>query len=214
MIDVSWIASKFSPTCHTSASLKSHRPPCSLFILSLILKDCRHHEAHYLRSDNCGSSPPRVVTQVPHPSRPSRRRTDSHRARPEPMVPAPILTSCLLRRWNESYKGTNTHNPRPFRSDTNTTYVSQVKHDIKAQLTLSATGSHGGEGARTHVQVLANSIAATILSLAHAWALAKKKGNGDSSVQCFSSGRNAADLLVVGIVACALPLSITSATVC
>lgn len=29
---------------------------------------------------------------------------------------------------------------------------SQVKHDVKAKLTMQATGSPGGEGARTHVQ--------------------------------------------------------------
>jgi hypothetical protein len=73
-----------------------------------------------------------------------------------------------------------------------------VKHDIKAQLTLSATGSHGGEGARTHIQVLANSIVATVLSLAHAWVL---RNNGGPTAVCFSNGRHAADLLAVGIVA-------------
>ncbi|KAL4981008.1 integral membrane protein DUF92-domain-containing protein [Aspergillus desertorum] len=80
------------------------------------------------------------------------------------------------------------------------TKATKVKQDIKAQLTLSATGSHGGEGARTHVQVLANSIVATVLSLAHAWVLRNNKAGGPTT-ECFSSGRHAADLLVVGIVA-------------
>ncbi|KAL4983647.1 integral membrane protein DUF92-domain-containing protein [Aspergillus falconensis] len=80
------------------------------------------------------------------------------------------------------------------------TKATKVKHDIKAQLTLSATGSHGGEGARTHVQVLANSIVATVLSLAHAWVLSNNKAGGPTA-ECFSNGRHAADLLVVGIVA-------------
>ncbi|KKY27479.1 hypothetical protein UCRPC4_g01074 [Phaeomoniella chlamydospora] len=43
------------------------------------------------------------------------------------------------------------------------TTATKVKHDIKANLTLSSTGSTGGEGARTHVQVLANSVVASIL---------------------------------------------------
>ncbi|KAL4903796.1 hypothetical protein BDW74DRAFT_34085 [Aspergillus multicolor] len=80
------------------------------------------------------------------------------------------------------------------------TKATKVKHDIKAQLTLSATGSHGGEGARTHIQVLANSVVATVLALAHAWVLRDNKGDG-SAPECFSSGRHAADLLVVGIIA-------------
>ncbi|KAL3454911.1 integral membrane protein DUF92-domain-containing protein, partial [Aspergillus heterothallicus] len=86
------------------------------------------------------------------------------------------------------------------------TKATKVKHDIKAQLTLSATGSHGGEGARTHNQVLANSIVATVLSLLHAYALrtSEKSGliGGDGpTAECFSNGRHAADLLLVGIVA-------------
>ncbi|KAL4806277.1 integral membrane protein DUF92-domain-containing protein [Aspergillus unguis] len=78
------------------------------------------------------------------------------------------------------------------------TKATKVKHDIKAQLTLSATGSHGGEGARTHIQVLANSIVASVLCLAHAWALKNKSSDGNG---CFSTGRSADDLLVVGIIA-------------
>ncbi|KAL2868081.1 DUF92 domain-containing protein [Aspergillus lucknowensis] len=82
------------------------------------------------------------------------------------------------------------------------TQATKVKHDVKAQLTLSATGSHGGEGARTHIQVLANSIIATVLSLIHAWALWNNREAVDGpTAECFSNGRHAADLLVVGIVA-------------
>lgn len=76
-----------------------------------------------------------------------------------------------------------------------------MKHDIKAQLTLSATGSHGGEGARTHVQVFANSIVASVLSLVHAWVLAHNKAVDGPTAECFSNGRHAADLLLVGIIA-------------
>jgi hypothetical protein len=64
-------------------------------------------------------------------------------------------------------------------------------------LTLSATGAEGGEGPRNHIQVLANSIVATVLSVAHAIVLAKTTG----AESCFSLGQNAADILMVGIVA-------------
>ncbi|KAI9679299.1 MAG: hypothetical protein M1817_005319 [Caeruleum heppii] len=47
------------------------------------------------------------------------------------------------------------------------TAVTKVKHDVKTRLTLSSAGSAGGEGPRTHVQVLANSIIATALILLH-----------------------------------------------
>ena len=75
--------------------------------------------------------------------------------------------------------------------------VSQVKHDIKARLTQSATGATGGEGSRTHVQVLANSLTASVLILLHARQLRREDLNlkGD---QCWPRG---SDVLIVGIVA-------------
>ncbi|KAL5355707.1 integral membrane protein DUF92-domain-containing protein [Aspergillus floccosus] len=79
------------------------------------------------------------------------------------------------------------------------TKVTKVKHDIKARLTLSATGSEGGEGQRTHIQVLANSIVATVLILVHTYVVAINPTLNLGA--CFSNGRRAADLLVVGIVA-------------
>ncbi|KAJ5656575.1 hypothetical protein N7507_008525 [Penicillium longicatenatum] len=77
------------------------------------------------------------------------------------------------------------------------TKATKVKHDIKARLTLSATGTDGGEGARNHIQVLANSVVATVLSIAHAYVLSKNP----STDSCFSLGNNAADVLMVGVVA-------------
>ncbi|KAJ6099052.1 hypothetical protein N7467_000587 [Penicillium canescens] len=77
------------------------------------------------------------------------------------------------------------------------TKVTKVKHEIKARLTLSATGTEGGEGPRNHIQVLANSIVATVLSAAHTIVLAKSTG----TESCFSLGQKAADILMVGIVA-------------
>lgn len=74
-----------------------------------------------------------------------------------------------------------------------------MKHDIKASKTLSATGSGGGDGQRNHVQVLANSIVATVLILWHTWIL---KSSGER-FDGFSFGRVTplADVVVVGIVA-------------
>ncbi|PYI14607.1 DUF92 domain protein [Aspergillus violaceofuscus CBS 115571] len=79
--------------------------------------------------------------------------------------------------------------------------VTKVKHDIKSRLTLSATGSEGGEGPRTHVQVLANTIVASVLILAHTYVLAKRSPAGDNAGQCFSNGHDVADVLMIGIVA-------------
>jgi uncharacterized membrane protein len=73
----------------------------------------------------------------------------------------------------------------------------QVKHEIKAKLTQSADGAAGGEGARNHIQVLANSLTASILILLHAWQL-KKEGTYAKDDLCWRRG---SDVLVVGIVA-------------
>ncbi|KAF2704484.1 UMP1-domain-containing protein [Pleomassaria siparia CBS 279.74] len=72
-----------------------------------------------------------------------------------------------------------------------------VKHDIKAKLTQSATGSSGGEGSRTHVQVLANSLVSSVLILLHSWQL-NKDGSYWNTDLCWKQG---SDVLVVGIVA-------------
>ncbi|KAK7536287.1 integral membrane protein DUF92-domain-containing protein [Phyllosticta citribraziliensis] len=81
--------------------------------------------------------------------------------------------------------------------------ATKVKHDIKARLTHSSAGGGGGEGPRTHVQVLANSAVASVLVLLHAWSL-YSTGEGSSSEQCFprggASGFRVADLAVVGAV--------------
>ncbi|KAJ5629400.1 hypothetical protein N7528_003057 [Penicillium herquei] len=74
--------------------------------------------------------------------------------------------------------------------------ATKVKHEVKARLTLSATGAEGGEGPRNHVQVLVNSIIATVLILAHTFVLSR-----DTSESCFAMGNTASDILMVGIVA-------------
>ncbi|KAL8854314.1 MAG: hypothetical protein Q9221_000800 [Calogaya cf. arnoldii] len=77
------------------------------------------------------------------------------------------------------------------------TAVTKVKHHVKAQLTLSSAGSSGGEGPRTHIQVLANSLVASFLILLHYRQLLARDKSGDASQGCW---QYASDLLVVGIV--------------
>ncbi|MCJ1250897.1 hypothetical protein MMC30_008125 [Trapelia coarctata] len=77
------------------------------------------------------------------------------------------------------------------------TAVTKVKHDIKARLTHSSTGASGGEGPRTHVQVLANSLVASVLILLHYRQLLAQEKSGKNSQNCWHYGE---DLLVVGIV--------------
>ncbi|KAK0728676.1 integral membrane protein DUF92-domain-containing protein [Lasiosphaeria miniovina] len=87
------------------------------------------------------------------------------------------------------------------------TRATHVKENVKATLTLHSKGSSGGEGPRTHVQVLANSLTASVLSLMHAYQLHARQrellasplgSNPASNSLCFSWG---GDLLVVGIIA-------------
>ncbi|TGJ88673.1 hypothetical protein E0Z10_g58 [Xylaria hypoxylon] len=83
------------------------------------------------------------------------------------------------------------------------TRATAVKKGVKASLTLHAQGSSGGEGPRTHVQVLANSLMASILSLLHTYQLRQRReailsGQSPEGTYCYSWG---GDLLVVGIIA-------------
>lgn len=76
------------------------------------------------------------------------------------------------------------------------TRVTHVKQDFKATLTLSSTAAAGGEGPRTHVQVFANSLTASILTLLHAYQLSKRPDSSPAS--CFAYP---GDPLVIGIIA-------------
>lgn len=84
-----------------------------------------------------------------------------------------------------------------FATDKRPLTVWQIKHNVKARLTLSSSGQSGGEGARTHVQVLANSVVASVLVLLHYRKLLAEDKSGDASQGCLPYGQ---DLLVVGIV--------------
>ncbi|KAF5975559.1 transmembrane protein [Fusarium coicis] len=85
------------------------------------------------------------------------------------------------------------------------TRVTHIKEGIKANYTLRSKGTSGGEGPRTHVQVLANSLMASVLSILHANQLRKREAAfadpntpDPTGSLCFSWG---GDLLVVGIIA-------------
>ncbi|KAJ4145157.1 hypothetical protein LMH87_004015 [Akanthomyces muscarius] len=83
--------------------------------------------------------------------------------------------------------------------------VTKIKKDVKAKLTLSAAGASAGEGPRTHVQVFANSLVASILSILHARQLRQRaaayadpSAANPSGSMCYSYP---GDLLIVGIIA-------------
>lgn len=109
------------------------------------------------------------------------------------MVGAIRLVDRLLLRRHGCFKGTSTD------CGTSGRYadILQVKHDVKARLTLNSSGSSGGEGARTHIQVLANSVVASALTLLHARQLSARAKDGSTGSLCWPYGE---DLLVVGIV--------------
>lgn len=79
--------------------------------------------------------------------------------------------------------------------------VTHVKEAEKARLTLSSKGTSGGEGPRTHVQVLANSAVASVLCLLHAYQLSQRPNvlaGDDVGTTCFNWR---GDLLIIGIIA-------------
>ncbi|OAQ80991.1 hypothetical protein VFPFJ_09445 [Purpureocillium lilacinum] len=85
------------------------------------------------------------------------------------------------------------------------TRVTHIKENVKATLTMHSRGTSGGEGPRTHVQVFANSLMASILTVLHAYQLrARAAAFVDTNTpnpkgsMCYSWG---GDLLVVGIIA-------------
>ncbi|ETI21043.1 hypothetical protein G647_07386 [Cladophialophora carrionii CBS 160.54] len=79
------------------------------------------------------------------------------------------------------------------------TTATKVKHEVKAKLTLSSSGSSGGEGPRTSIQVLANSGCASFLCAVHLWLY------GHGSLPAWSNGGSkqdsVPDVLLLGIMA-------------
>ncbi|KUI74294.1 Transmembrane protein 19 [Cytospora mali] len=84
------------------------------------------------------------------------------------------------------------------------TRVTHVKEDVKAKLTMASKGASGGEGPRNHIQVFANSLVASILSLLHTYQLRQRVASVSQHQTipegsfCFAWG---GDLLVIGIIA-------------
>ncbi|KFH45233.1 Transmembrane protein-like protein [Hapsidospora chrysogenum ATCC 11550] len=85
------------------------------------------------------------------------------------------------------------------------TRVTHIKQNVKTKLTVSSKGTPGGEGPRNHVQVLANSLVASILAVLHANQLYARRARLADPQQptpegtlCYSWG---GDLLIVGIIA-------------
>ncbi|PWW77814.1 hypothetical protein C7212DRAFT_314106 [Tuber magnatum] len=76
--------------------------------------------------------------------------------------------------------------------------ATRVKHEVKAKLTVSSSGGPGGEGARNHVQVLANSFVASALILVHCYQLGviSPRGFAQRKDICFHG-----DIWVIGIIA-------------
>jgi uncharacterized membrane protein len=84
------------------------------------------------------------------------------------------------------------------------TRVTKIKKDVKAGLTLHSQGTSGGEGPRTHVQVLANSLVASILTLMHAYQLHLRRNaivSGEKTEGSFCYAWGKGDILVIGIIA-------------
>ncbi|KAI9752251.1 MAG: hypothetical protein M1815_000638 [Lichina confinis] len=73
------------------------------------------------------------------------------------------------------------------------TAATRIRHDFKRRLTLSASGDSGGEGPRTHIQVLANSAAASVLIILHV-----RQVRRHDAQSCWNPR---ADILVPGIIA-------------
>ncbi|KAJ2903256.1 Transmembrane protein 19 [Zalerion maritima] len=74
------------------------------------------------------------------------------------------------------------------------TRVTKINHEAKEKLTIASKGTPGGEGPRNHVQVVANSLVASILIVMHAFQLYNREG----SDKCYSWQ---GDLLPIGFIA-------------
>ena len=75
------------------------------------------------------------------------------------------------------------------------TAATRAKHDVKSRLTVSSSGSGGGEGARTVAQVLANSLVASVLTALH---VLRMRSRGRDT--CYDG-----DVLLIGIIGSAPP---------
>jgi hypothetical protein len=150
------------------------------------------HETRYSGPSHCCASLQSVLAKITDPSGNPCSVRDSSCARFTSVECIPRASCSLLLGWQYRDKGMLSRE-----CDTRRLTQSQVKHDIKAKLTQSATGASGGEGTRNHVQVIANSGVASVLILLHLWQL-KEEGRYVEQDLCWHRG---SDALVVGIVA-------------
>ncbi|EOO02701.1 putative integral membrane protein duf92 protein [Phaeoacremonium minimum UCRPA7] len=117
----------------------------------------------------------------------------------KPAIAIPATLALVYRAYSKK-----SLTPAGIVAATLTAIAHAVKEDVKAKLTMPSKGTAGGEGPRTHVQVFANSIVASVLSLLHAYQLHQRKQaiverqELPSGSFCYSWG---GDLLVIGIIA-------------
>lgn len=176
-------------------------------IIQQVCPTRRDHEILYRRPGDIGLGLPRLLSQFAHPIGNHCSYHYRNRSQHSSMVRPIRSVNNILHRRHSSHQGTFIP-PAPAVRITmawlKRTDLEQVKHDVKARLTLTSSGTSGGEGGRTHVQVLANSIVATVLVLLHARQLRARDKNGTGSQGCWPYGE---DLLVVGIVSYESPAS-------
>lgn len=192
-----------APICSESiASLPLHATPLPL-----------HHEGRHRSTSHRAALLPRPLQEVadarrhfcglPHGRRPCRASVEPAVCAPRRLLPG-----------GDAGNSCEATPPCPAVSQkfvllTNRCFApSQVKENVKATLTLHSRGTSGGEGPRNHVQVLANSLTASIFSLLHAYQLhtrqqalaAAPRTAADPGLGslCFGWG---GDLLVIGIIA-------------
>lgn len=104
-------------------------------------------EGHNSSASHPGYGLSCLRAQVPHASRYRRCCVDSCRARRTSLEFTFCLAYCVLFGGHKSHKGMiYSILVLPVADE------GQAKHDVKATLTMQATGNSGGEGARTHIQ--------------------------------------------------------------
>jgi hypothetical protein len=182
------------PYCFTIAAVEDELT-FNAVILQQICPTRRDHEILYRRSGDIGLDLPRLLSQLAHPIGHHCSYHHRNRSQHSSMVRPIRFVNYFFHRRHSSHQGTLIH--PALAVGIQWTDLEQVKHDVKARLTLTSSGTSGGEGARTHVQVLANSIVATVLVLLHARQLRARDKSGTGSQGCWPYGE---DLLVVGIV--------------
>jgi hypothetical protein len=130
----------------TSQSSRPHPP----HLLSLNFDNCTElqYEGHHSCADHRWHRISSLVASNLNTSWMYRRNSYSYRPCSASLELAFRLAYGILPGWHKSHQGIE-----PFCSNLRVSSdMQQVKHDVKAKLTMQASGNSGGEGARTHVQ--------------------------------------------------------------